>query len=155
LTRTGRTLVILTMAAWLATLTPALADVGPVGASAPPPVAAGEDPIRIGIGIGGEIIDVLSHDEDEGDDDEHHDGLIRRVLEILFGEEDDSAGAPATLAQPADDDEGLIGEPLDGVVEILEDVADSVTDGVDAVICALVRRIDPTTPPTPPQQPCI
>ncbi len=55
--RTGRSLVILTVAAWLAALTPALAAPSPVG----------DDPVRIGIGVGGDIIDVLS--DDDGDDD--------------------------------------------------------------------------------------
>lgn len=79
--RTGRTLVILTVAAWIAALTPAWADTGPSGAPAPAPGPAGDDLIRIGIGIGGELIDVLNGDEDNGDEDREYGGLLGLLLE--------------------------------------------------------------------------
>ncbi|MGH8992029.1 MAG: hypothetical protein ACRDZ7_10985 [Acidimicrobiia bacterium] len=233
--RTGRTLVILTVGAWLATLSPALAGTGPAGAPAPMLGPAEDDPVRIGIGIGGDIIDVLSHDEDgdedegdddgdgegdlvgglvtllvgdgDSDDDENGDGLVVRLLEILFGEEDDSvepapvvpsAHLPALTSAapmedvavqpdgpylPADDDDGLLGELLgldddddDGLlddlieiddldldidieavedlIDILDDVAETVTDAVDAVVCVVVRNLDPTPAPPMPPPPC-
>jgi hypothetical protein len=148
--------VILTVAVWIAALTPALADTGPVGAPVPDPNPAADDPVRIGIGIGGELIDVLSHEEDGDDDDGDEDngdddgdngdedngddglvGVVHRVLDVLVGEEDDSAGSPPARLpvaadpvmavappaeagvlltgppfRPADDDDGLVWELL-------------------------------------------
>ncbi|MDQ3944771.1 MAG: hypothetical protein M3357_06405, partial [Actinomycetota bacterium] len=91
--RTGRTLVILTVATSLAALTPAIATSGP----------ADDDPIGVEIGIGGELIDILSHDEDDGDED-NGDGLLEVLVEVvdevlvaIFGEDDDSVHSPPAL----------------------------------------------------------
>lgn len=169
--RTGRTVVILTVAAWLAALSPALATPGPTG----------DDPVRIGIGVGGELIDIVSPDEhdDEGDEDNGDNGgdngdengdedgdgvvdalvhLVDRVLAVLFGEDDDSvtptpvvsvaAERPAAeRARPADDDgfEALLEfleDVLDSdVVEIVEDLVDVVTDTVEIVVCTVSRLV--------------
>jgi hypothetical protein len=163
--------VILTVACWLAALSPALADVRPVRAPAPPPVPAGDDPVRVGIGIGGELIAVLDHDGDngdededgdglvgllvgdgEGDDDEDHDGVVGRLLEVLFGEEEDSASAtPVAVIQPADDDDGLVGELLElpEDIDLLEDVGDGVEEllestahGLEVTFCILDRVLN-------------
>jgi hypothetical protein len=177
--------VILTVAAWLAALTPAWADTGPSGAPAPAPGPAGDDPVRIGVGVGGELIDILSHDDDNGDEDngdedngdedgdhnghgllglllgngdddgdEDGDGLldelvnvVDKVVEALFGEDEDSVDSPAGLSveavRPTDDDDGLVPQVLEALEELdlddiepLEDVLDLAGDTVNFVAAA-------------------
>ncbi len=159
--------MILTVALWLAALSPARAGTGPT------PAPAGRDPIRIGVGVGGELIDLISpadHDEDEGDedngdslldglvdlligngddDDEDSDGVVTRVVEILFGEESDSVGSgpvvSATVVPEADlrpaDDDGVVGEVLelleDDEIGALEDILDFVEDTVEFVLVSV------------------
>lgn len=126
--RTGRSLVILTMAAWLAALTPALAAPSPVG----------DDPVRIGIGVGGDIIDVLSddHDDDDGDRDHDgdHDGDGDGLLGLLLGHGDDD-----------DDNDGLLEEVVEVVDRVLAvvfggDDDDSVNSSPPAPAAALDLR---------------
>ncbi len=198
--RTGRPLVILTAAAVLAALTPALADTG-TRAPVPAPAPAGDDPVRIGIGVGGALIDIVSPDEhddegdedngdedngdeDNGDEDGDHDGdgliglllgngddngdgdgdgvleellnVVERVLDILLGEDEDSAGPPdgvqVAAAPPAEDDrfeelpdvlEALLDDGLLELPEdVLEELLDLVADSVEGVVCVVGRKIE-------------
>ena len=130
--RTGRALVILTVAVWIAALTPARADTGPLRAPVPEPNPTADDPVRVGIGIGGEIIDVLSHDddgdEDNGDDDNGDDngdddgtGLLDAVVALLVGEGDED--------DDDDDDSGGLVRVLDRVVDVLVGEEDDAAAG--------------------------
>ena len=171
-------LVILTVVAWLATLTPATAA----------PAPGGDDPVRIGIGIGGQLINLLSDDHDDDDDDHGHhdddddddddgllgdDGLLEVVLEVveevleaLFGDDDDSVGARPVMFSPADDnfeelldflDDVVDSDPVDAladVIESLEDTVETVNISVLAVVCTVSRLlVPPTGMPMP--APCI
>ena len=115
--RTGRTLVILTVAAWLAALTPALAAPGLVG----------DDPVRIG--IGGEIIDLLDHDDDDDDGDHGGDG-DRSGRRDGHGDDDD------------DDDDGLLELVVEVVEEVLEALFDHDDDSVSSPLPSTSLRAD-------------
>ncbi|HEY3238367.1 MAG TPA: hypothetical protein VGL92_02295 [Acidimicrobiia bacterium] len=164
--RTGRTLVILTLAAWLAALTPAGANTGPSGAPAPAPGPAGDDPVRIGVGVGGELIDFLSHHhDDDGDDDgDHHgdgllglllghgddngddddDGLLEelvhvvdRVLAVVFGEDEDSVSSPALSMSS-----GLVHLPVEERAVPVAAVSPADDDGFEELLEFLQDVLD-------------
>lgn len=128
----GRTLVILTMAAWLAALTPASAAPGP----------ADSDAIRTGIGIGGELIDVRGLDDYESYDheDSDDDGDGNFLFDLLFGDDEEDANAALAVVEVLEELE--LGDLLElEDIEPVEDILDLVEEGVDFV---LVRVGEPT-----------